>query len=526
MSSSRRASSPSVLPAQLLTRLRTIPTSVAIILGIILGLFVSQWITKTPEASPTWGSSTRTYRPHHSSGHIHIPLPTIEKRYRILQLLTSLSPHHTRACTRDSQRIYAMQALDRYTSLVGHKPPSKSVWDTIKLTSGEQDQKDREYRRQRVLSALQSNTGQHKYFFAINLYNSFDVIPDIFSTLFRVASVLGFNNVFVSIYENGSKDQTKALLNIFDALLRSVGIRVVIRTSQRTRGAFNHRIEYLAEVRNAALVPLHELRDREGEFFDTIIFMNDILPCVDDVLELIWQSRKQNAGVTCAADYMFHDEIGAPVFYDNWVARDINGTALENAPFEGIFHHPPSSHRFQRHLPIQVQSCWNGIAVLDPAPIYSTPHVKFRMAKLADQECSASECSLICNDYWRAGYGRIIMVPRVKLAYDKKVFDIIHPARRNLTSIRGYVRLGGYEDDPRNDPQDRSWFGPHDRLFVPEEGQELEFQPGPDYVWCWGWDGAGELDGPDVEPIWEKMDERSTRKSAVKIRHDRSLPLV
>jgi hypothetical protein len=44
---------------------------------------------------------------------------------------------------------------------------------------------------------------------------------------------------------------------------------------------------------------------------------------------------------------------GAPVFYDNWVARDINGTALENAPFEQVFHHAESNHRFQRHLPIQ-----------------------------------------------------------------------------------------------------------------------------------------------------------------------------
>lgn len=107
------------------------------------------------------------------------------------------------------------------------------------------------------------------------------------------------------------------------------------------------------------------------------------------------------------------------MFYDNWVARDINGTALENAPFEAVFHHPESSDRFQRHLPIQVQSCWNGIAVLDPAPLYATPHVRFRMARIAEGECSASECSLIGNDYWNAGYGRIIMVPRVKLAYDK-----------------------------------------------------------------------------------------------------------
>ncbi|KAG9050906.1 capsular associated protein [Serendipita sp. 407] len=507
--------------------LRAIPASVGLILGIILGLFVSQWIFQTPSAVPSWIQTTHTYRPHQTSGRISIPLPSLEKRHRVYQLLTSLSPHHTKQCTRDAQRVYAMQALDRYASLVGYQPPSTSLWEFIRLPASDLHEKERSARRQHILSSLQASSDRpHKYFFAINLYNSFDVIPDIFSTLFRVAAILGYNNIFVSIYENGSKDQTKALLHIYDALLRSVGIRVVITTSQRERGAFSHRIEYLAQVRNAALVPLHELRDREGEFFDTIVFMNDILPCVDDVLELIWQSRRQNAGVTCAADYMFHHEMGSPVFYDNWVARDINGTALENAPFEGIFHHKDSSERFQRHLPIQVQSCWNGIAILDPAPIYSTPHVRFRMAKLSDKECSASECSLVCNDYWRAGYGRIIMVPRVKLAYDKKVFDIIHPARRNLTTIRGFVKLGGYEDDPRNDPQDRAWFGPHDRLFVPEEGEPIDFRPGPKYVWCWGWDGAGELDGPDVEPIWEGMEDRTTLKSAVKVRHDRSMRMV
>jgi len=206
----------------------------------------------------------------------------------------------------------------------------------------------------------------------------------LFATLFRVSAILGYHNVFVSIYENGSTDQTKALLRIFDALTRSVGMRVMIRTSTRTRGAFNHRIEYLAEVRNSAFVPLHELRDSEGEYFDSIVFMNDILPCVDDLLELIWQSRNNNAGITCAADYMYHEEIQSPVFYDNWVARDINGTALENAPFERIFHHASSSARFQKHLPVQVQSCWNGIAVLDPAPFYTTTPVKFRMARITD----------------------------------------------------------------------------------------------------------------------------------------------
>jgi alpha-1,3-mannosyltransferase len=61
------------------------------------------------------------------------------------------------------------------------------------------------------------------------------------------------------------------------------------------------------------------------------------------------------------------------------------------------------------------------------------------------------------------------------------VFDIIHPQRRNLTAIRGYVRIGGLPDNPQTDPQDRSWFGPHDRLFTAEEYEPIEFVPGPEY---------------------------------------------
>lgn len=50
-----------------------------------------------------------------------------------------------------------------------------------------------------------------------------------------------------------------------------------------------------------------------------------------------------------------------------------------------------------------------------------------------------------------------------------------------MTAIRGYVRLGGLPDNPRTDPQDRAWFGPHDRLFVEEESEPIEFMPGPEY---------------------------------------------
>ena len=42
-------------------------------------------------------------------------------------------------------------------------------------------------------------------------------------------------------------------------------------------------------------------------------------------------------------------------------------------------------------------------------------------------------------------------------------------------------------------------------------------------VWCWGWDGAGDLDGPDVDPIWERTPNRTTVSDAVKVRHRRDL---
>ncbi|KAI0267348.1 CAP59-like protein [Gloeopeniophorella convolvens] len=501
---------------------RRLPTPFAVLLGVLLGAVLTRFVSFSSGSSTSWrGSGHAPIHGSSSSSRQHSP-PTLAQRRRVLDILGTLSPHYTRECTRSLNPLYAQQARDRYAPLIGHNaPPSKSWLYDLGLAGldpvprpGQEEASY--YSHRRDLSGR-----EHKYFFAINLYNSFDIIPDLFATLFRVGAVLGYHNVYVSIYENGSTDQTKALLRIFDALTRSVGLRVTIRTSQRTRGAFNHRIEYLAEVRNAAFVPLHELRDAENEYFDTIVFMNDILPCIDDLLELIWQSRRNNAGITCAADYMYHDELGAPVFYDNWVARDINGTALENAPFESIFHDSTSSGRFQRHLPIQVQSCWNGIAVLDPAPFYQPKHVRFRMARIAEGECSASECSLICNDYWEAGYGRILMVPRVKLAYDRKVFDVIHPQRRNLTAIRGYVRLGGLPDNPRTDPQDRAWFGPHDRLFTEEESEPVDFVPGPHQVWCWGWDGAGDLDGPDVDPVWEEMPEKSKLAQAVEVKHER-----
>jgi hypothetical protein len=42
-------------------------------------------------------------------------------------------------------------------------------------------------------------------------------------------------------------------------------------------------------------------------------------------------------------------------------------------------------------------------------------------------------------------------------------------------------------------------------------------------VWCWGWDGAGDLDGPDVDPIWEKMPNKSFSPDSIRVKHARNM---
>ncbi|EDQ98855.1 glycosyltransferase family 69 protein [Laccaria bicolor S238N-H82] len=39
-------------------------------------------------------------------------------------------------------------------------------------------------------------------------------------------------------------------------------------------------------------------------------------------------------------------------------------------------------------------------------------------------------------------------------------------------------------------------------------------------IWCWGWDSAGDLEGPDVDTIWERMLTKSMMAGSVVVKHD------
>ena len=56
-----------------------------------------------------------------------------------------------------------------------------------------------------------------------------------------------------------------------------------------------------------------------GGNFDTVLFMNDIVWCAADVLEILLQMELQQADMVCSVDWESH------IIWDRWVLRDMSG---------------------------------------------------------------------------------------------------------------------------------------------------------------------------------------------------------
>lgn len=115
-----------------------------------------------------------------------------------------------------------------------------------------------------------------------------DAVVDLVRTL-------GSENVFVSVLESGSWDDSKGALRELDTRLDRLGVRRNITLSDTThqdeisappgrdgwiktpRGRTElRRIPYLARLRNWTLQPLEDLA-RQGITFDKVLFLNDVV---------------------------------------------------------------------------------------------------------------------------------------------------------------------------------------------------------------------------------------------------------
>ncbi|KAF8674516.1 hypothetical protein RHS04_07154 [Rhizoctonia solani] len=292
---------------------------------------------------------------------------------------------------------------------------------------------------ERYTSALYSK----RTFIAINLLQNEELMPTLTRELVALIRVLGPDRVFVSIYENASMDLTVMHLRLLCKVLDALGTpykviaKGLMEPQQKEHG---HRISRLSSVRNAAMEPLQDLDPLE---FDNVLWLNDIFHCHTDVLELLLQKQKQGAVQACGLDF-------GPkgLIYDRWVLRNMRGRPFYNYSDIVDFFSSDITYKtrpmvlplaedsedksaLERGNPFQVFSCWNGVTALS-ASVFAPPlSLRFRTA-LNDRNSTdgvtdkASECYLSSVDLWKAGMGKIMVVPRVRqvfLAYSLDVYE-------------------------------------------------------------------------------------------------------
>ncbi|KAJ4289447.1 hypothetical protein N0V88_006927 [Collariella sp. IMI 366227] len=237
-----------------------------------------------------------------------------------------------------------------------------------------------------------------------------------------LVKTLGPQNVFVSVYESGSWDDSKGALRELDRQLEKMGVgRKIVLNKETHAGLIAgppggegwvtvpgsgkkgfRRIPYLSRLRNLSLQPLREMA-ANGTTFDHVLFLGDVVFSVPDILTLLTTNAGQYAAA-CSLDSL------APSFYDTFALRDIHGHEYASQTFP-LLPRLPSRRAMLRGGPVPVASCWNGIVAMPPPFVHPSRPLLFRGVpdSLAAKHVEGSECCLVHADNllsgsW-AGYG-------------------------------------------------------------------------------------------------------------------------
>ncbi|KAJ0116156.1 hypothetical protein J7T55_005102 [Diaporthe amygdali] len=286
------------------------------------------------------------------------------------------------------------------------------------------------------------------YFFALDLTQVVDLLPRLIGSIVETIRFLGPENCALSIVEGNSDDGTAEVLDSIRPELDALGIaRYFFETSSiNPKEGDNQRITRLAELRNLALQPmLDNIRSYSED--TTIVFLNDVAICMEDILELTYQRRHLGADMTCAMDWTY---VGRnPTFYDVWISRTMSGESFFRIPEDRswdeawnlFWNDHETKSRYSSHLPFQVFSCWNGAVTFSADPILNGD-VVFRSNNPG--ECFQGEPELFCKDLWYKGWGKIAVVPTVNLEYSDE-------QGKALKALKGYTsKWAGPEQDERS----------------------------------------------------------------------------
>ncbi|KAK4240508.1 glycosyltransferase [Achaetomium macrosporum] len=259
-----------------------------------------------------------------------------------------------------------------------------------------------------------------------------------------LVKTLGPENVFVSVYESGSWDNTKGALRELDQELQKTGAGRMIILEDETHadliarppgeegwiaipggGMAPRRIPYLSRLRNLSLQPLLELAEN-GTTFDHVLFLGDVVFTVSDIIALL-QTNNGHYAAACSLDFS-----KPPLFYDTFALRDARGHehASQTWPY---FRAPESREAMLHGQPVPVTSCWNGIVAMPSSAFTGINGLRFRGIpdSLAASHLEGSECCLIHADNPASRTRGVFVNPTVRVGYKRKAYDAVHGAERS-----------------------------------------------------------------------------------------------
>ena len=276
-------------------------------------------------------------------------------------------------------------------------------------------------------------TTKPKYFIALDLHQSREIIARLMSSILEAVTYLGPKHCVVSIVEGRSTDGTFEILSAardeFSA--RGIEYHLVKNDELDPKAEGGNRFEVLAQLRNQVLAPLLENPSHYSDDV-TVIFSNDIALCVNDILELIYQKKIQSADMACAMDYS-----NDGLFYDVWISRGMTGDIFWEIPPSGAWTYAKNlfwndvvaKRRLKSKKPFQVYACWNGVVAFTGKALVQEG-IRFR--KSGEGECLMGEPTILCHDFWDCGFGKIMVVPSVWVAYSARAIE-------KVKQIEGYV---------------------------------------------------------------------------------------
>jgi alpha-1,3-mannosyltransferase len=255
-------------------------------------------------------------------------------------------------------------------------------------------------------------------------------------SVIKVIQFLAPENCALSIVEGNSEDGTDAVLAALKPLLDK-RIEVHFLLSNSIAPIYKSgvsRFQKLAELRNLALKPM--LQKPERYMDSTVIFLNDVAICPDDILELVHQRVILDADMTCAMDWINPDPA---IFYDIYISRAINGDIFFDIPLDGswarakelFWNEPETKERFDAKDPFQVFACWNGGVVFTAEP-FVKKQVEFRGPRLELGECMKGETELVCKD--------LVCLFQSHSAQSSKDFTLVQSPKIRLSLKTGIYR--------------------------------------------------------------------------------------